>query len=1724
MYVCILCILVVPASAQETYNSVDYDEPTQSSSTILPAYFKLKQLGESTFKGNNDKDFSVPFVWSSERIVRILHRSHYSIILTHRRPGDSNNGYYPFTDQYGETYEYYNVNLYLIDHQYDPVAQTVKHITYLLPTPTAPSGYAVGATGLAGRDQTNRGDYCGLSDIAFSADGYLIGMNNIRCYHYLHLPEGNGITGGTVDTNKNTDNSTTNANLDTKPDGTALPKTRRYENGTLYFYKWNVPFDTFIANSKSKLTGTVEGTRYTTITAEDYAPTIFLKQTQITRENVRDERYKGETATQDEWDHAKHARFAWPSANFYRADVGYTMAVSGNLEGATASKPFWITFTTARVKTDSDPSKLRLVHVPVKTTTTNGEVKGTIVYGDIVASKKGVDGGDDTSNEFVIHDNLGKHYELDVSPFDSKSWVLDGDKCTPWTFKQYDGMKKSTGQNEWLSSGYYYYYLGIANWEVSAQAPAEVGTYGNSPNFFRYGKRNVMVYPYEENGQIKSLRLWDLSSGLKLAKPIELVGIDNISTVSTTGTFHYLSAFGEVDGNDLTVYLFADNWDDGSYKVKLYTYTTKGTTQGRGIFAYDLKSSFDKGINEYTFNFTANEYPHKAVLKLYDAADGKTLLNSHVLIDGGKAKSPYLSKVLAPGSEYTVKIQGRDLTNLAPGRKFTWAIEVTDTTIYNWEELEEYKYEGSPTCYRSFVTVDKSPESPHFGQVYQLNMWRNASNAADITEKNTLITYNPTLTTASQPIGKLNNGTNDILPMRLAVDSTGMLYIPDYRGNLYVADPDKLDQPSTYKKWNNTWSSSNPSRITSVATYGSGDNMDVIMYRNPSGNDTKLIDIYHHVSIGEDATPSYNTDKMTKISYSQDTYACYGLEIDGKNEGGTDNEANIIPTSKGYFVVNVSEKNQANPTGSPHHSAVMFYKKDGTLTYESWKSGDGGGWMDWLSHSRAGGAAVTNDENYFVVSTIYAGKSKIYVAQIDWGTNDANLTYDNKGAFLSNTEHYWHEHKYNFVAQMSFDYGNNLIMASDAGSGGYIGAYAVPKVPTTLQWLVSDDSPALVNTNTLIPADDSPYLNRTETPTRPIAEFVTEQCDDYDRVFDNGNNTNIWNDAKNWIPEALPHDNHRVRIDAPVTVDIRDAVAGYIDMNNAIEQGGKPGPTLTIASAGGLTVGGNGVNNPQGDATAAQNNLVEGNISRVPQDNDPAVSNPTIRTERNRNADNKTQTAHLAPEDIIIQANADGQGRLAVHNHSRWDEVAKQYVDISGNDKRLVTKATVKLYGKYVHNEQNKKLTWQCIGVPFAAAEAAKTPFMGSWMYQWNEPESRWDILSGWGHKLDLWRGYLLTQSENCTYTFADVLQSSQKVALSVQQTDFFTYTNDARAYQGANFFANSWTAPLQITNFEASDFEHCEPTIYLYAPTERKYIALPIGTAEYVVGDYIVDGNGKGIAQINPLQGFFVRAENANAKLTLDYARLVSTGTQNYVTDEQLATVARGGTVSSQPAPAHRAIAATDTIDETSILRIYVHGTDGTVDNVILIEGADYTTGYDRGSDGRKMAEDADIPYLTATSDDGDMAVSATPSIYGSFLNFKKGASREYTMLFDYRGAETDLVLQDLVTNTKVDIASGNSYTFTSTEEQIKTRFRISRREETQTMFEPSAYTENSHLYLQNPMNAQMNVAVYTVDGKLVQTFRTSDALTELSVPNMGVYLIQITTADKVITIKKLL
>lgn len=374
--------------------------------------------------------------------------------------------------------------------------------------------------------------------------------------------------------------------------------------------------------------------------------------------------------------------------------------------------------------------------------------------------------------------------------------------------------------------------------------------------------------------------------------------------------------------------------------------------------------------------------------------------------------------------------------------------------------------------------------------------------------------------------------------------------------------------------------------------------------------------------------------------------------------------------------------------------------------------------------------------------------------------------------------------------------------------------------------------------------------------------------------------------------------------------------------------------------------------------------------------------------------------------------------------------------------------ATVELFSiGYYDKTRNEEdiAAWQYVGTPIDFNGAlAKTVFTRSWIYSYVESSGSW-VNNRSSLVMQPFSGYKTTQyddKEGKLLIFKGRLISNESV-----HTKELNYTEG----NGYNLVANSFAAPIDITQFSSEDFVNVEKTIYIYNTGSRKqylskaaqtnspgqYTPISIGTVDEM-NEYF-QKNSTVSSTIAPMQGFFVKATRENAQLKFDYNKLVW-----------------GADLKNHPNNPLRAPKRSAQNTSISAAMKITMEADSMSDEVYMLESEQYELEYEDGYDAHKL-ESGEFNIYTVR-DEEQLAIDATSDFAGTQIGVRTGKETSYTMHFSNLYGERNWSLVDVEAGQTIDINEGTQYTFfIEPQSTNNTRFRLIERNDSN---EPSTPT----------------------------------------------------------------
>lgn len=396
---------------------------------------------------------------------------------------------------------------------------------------------------------------------------------------------------------------------------------------------------------------------------------------------------------------------------------------------------------------------------------------------------------------------------------------------------------------------------------------------------------------------------------------------------------------------------------------------------------------------------------------------------------------------------------------------------------------------------------------------------------------------------------------------------------------------------------------------------------------------------------------------------------------------------------------------------------------------------------------------------------------------------------------------------------------------------------------------------------------------------------------------------------------------------------------------------------------------------------------------------------------------------------------------------------------------------TANLY-VYSKNIEGGDRIWQHFGIPTQAAPAITKAVPASF--------NNWDVKKGWvwdGGSATLtepWVGHNLSVNSDepgQIIKFAGQLVGNEDATLTLNK-------------YGYNAFANSYTAPVNLKSIvdEAVAMDACtDGAVWVYSAAK----AISTGVAKF--DSYGADTSED--AALDPMQAFFILHESSSTdNIVLSYNEAV------------LGQNTRGADASSYNK-------ATFTVTAN-----------GEADDFTIYEGEQFSpTSIDKGYDIKQMNHG--FIKIFAKQNDENYAKIATNDAEGVELYIETKQAGEYKLSFSNISEGYKISLVDIVTETEVEVAEGNVYTFSVDENTTVKRFRFGKSQVSAEEANAEAvkiWANDGAIFVANNA-AEANIEIINLSGVVVATAAASgEALQTVPVAGLasGVYVVRVGTA----------
>jgi len=389
--------------------------------------------------------------------------------------------------------------------------------------------------------------------------------------------------------------------------------------------------------------------------------------------------------------------------------------------------------------------------------------------------------------------------------------------------------------------------------------------------------------------------------------------------------------------------------------------------------------------------------------------------------------------------------------------------------------------------------------------------------------------------------------------------------------------------------------------------------------------------------------------------------------------------------------------------------------------------------------------------------------------------------------------------------------------------------------------------------------------------------------------------------------------------------------------------------------------------------------------------------------------------------------------------------------------------------------------TYHQVSVPLdGSANPVSGLFMGSYLFDFNEPTSTWNALgTPTNTPLNVDKGYLIYYPNTSnTYSFAGPLRSGAVVP-------DVSFTSG----HGYNLLPNPYPSAIDFTLLTKSALDDA---LWIWNASLGNYGAYgtAVGTGTSGTSQYIPVG-----------QAFFVKANAGGASLAMDNSVRVH---------NSQAFLKNGQNIENQ-------------------LRLAVNGNSSS-DEVIVAFDDRWSAGADV-ADVKKMIGSETSPQLSCVAaDDSRLSIDALPFNEGDVivpLNFTLNATSDVT--FEASGMETFTVgnpiyLEDLELNTVTDLRNTPNYTFSHSAGNNLNRFQL---RFMGTTFVPvdseipgSIFASNGYLFIDVPSFNMSDVTIRVFDAlgrELSSRNMTLSGISKIPAPvAIGVYVVRVTSGNK--------
>ena len=441
------------------------------------------------------------------------------------------------------------------------------------------------------------------------------------------------------------------------------------------------------------------------------------------------------------------------------------------------------------------------------------------------------------------------------------------------------------------------------------------------------------------------------------------------------------------------------------------------------IVAYNLSCTPNLNSRTYNFSFCANMPATEGKISFHKNDGSETLLAEYAI-----------NQQITQGTNI-VSYEMDEIDKMLNGEMdIIWKLHLrAESSVFG----EIYKSEQLNTAY---ATIDASPTSDFFGQIYAANHkehnYPNHSKTGQIKvwtpngEEGNIYTTKSTIT---QPLG----ATGFELPYRPGVAPDGTVYFTDGGsvGNIYMMNPNN----NTVKSFYSDYTNGDKSLFYLGGQVIGAPSSSAHVYWDNSG--AKLFTTrseFYNETVGQNSVYLtrhnngyfiYNLDQTAGVG--QHTWTGQPTAVTVNKDNIYSTLFTVVGTSHGAWLCQHRRKGK----DMREARSLMFYGNDGERKYVSTN-------VDMINGTPGSGLAMSKDERTLAITS---GDAGIMLFDVTWNGDVPTLTHRQTFSILNN----------GFITSLNFDYAGNLVATigetyNDSSDEHRMVVYALPKADNSI--------------------------------------------------------------------------------------------------------------------------------------------------------------------------------------------------------------------------------------------------------------------------------------------------------------------------------------------------------------------------------------------------------------------------------------------------------------------------------------------------------------------------------------------------------------------------------------------------------------------------------------------------------------------------------------------------